>query len=48
MKRNGIKKYLGAFIENETIVSKEFEGVVEIILGRLNKWKLYECLIEDN
>ncbi len=32
-------KYLGVFWGNEMVVQKNFEGAVEKIKGRLDKWK---------
>lgn len=32
-------KYLGVFLGNDTIVQKNFEGVIEKVKGRLERWK---------
>uniref|UniRef100_A0A3Q3MAR8 Reverse transcriptase domain-containing protein n=1 Tax=Labrus bergylta TaxID=56723 RepID=A0A3Q3MAR8_9LABR len=37
--KSGGFKYLGVFLGNETFVSKNWEGVLEKVKGRLDKWR---------
>ena len=37
-KKDGIK-YLGVYVGNDTFIQKNWEGILEKVEGRLNKWK---------